>query len=466
MRKKFGFYVPRHDNVGIDNLIPELWAQEALVMLEENMVAANMVYRDYDSQIASFGDVVNAHRPSTFNAKRKGVNDDVTVQNAEVIGIPVTLNQHLHTSFLIRDAEMSKSFKDLAAYFLAPAMSSIAAGVDKVVLGFIPQFLANGIGALDGLTDANAIAQILAARKLLNDNKVPLLGRKMLTTTATEATLLGLAQFISAEKVGDEGTALREASLGRKLGSDFYMGQNTPYVQTALAETVVGAINLGAGYAAGSTILTVDGFVGDVVPVGAYVTIVGSMFPHVVTARTAAPNTTSITVTPGLKGAVIDDAVVTAYTPIAIDLPASSYAAGYVKVIHVDGYTVVPQVGQIVRTAAGDVYTIMEIENDTGTECDILLNRPLVGALADGAVLGVGPGGSYNFNFVRDALALVTRPLALPKAPVSASVASYNDLSVRVVMTYDGNKQGHLITIDLLCGAAVLDVRQGAVLLG
>lgn len=464
--KKFRYYVPRYNNVGIDNLIPELWANEALAMLEENMVMANLVYRDYENQIASFGDTVNAHRPSTFSAKRKGVNDDITVQAATVIGVPVVLNQHLHTSFLIRDAEMSKSFKDLSQYFLAPAMSSIASGVDKAVLGFIPQFLTNSYGSLDGLTDANAIVNILGARKTLNDNKVPLMGRRMLTTTATEATLLSLAQFISAEKVGDEGTALREASIGRKLGFDFYMGQNTPYVQKSAAETVTGEINLGAGYAKGATVLTVDGFVGDAVAVGSYVTIEGSMFPHVVTARTAAPNTTSITITPGLKAAVIDNADVVAYVPVVLDLPGSSYAAGWVKEIHVDGYTVVPQVGQIVRTAAGDVYTIMEITNDTGTECDLLLNRPLVGAIADGAILGVGPGGSYNFGFIRDALALVTRPLALPKAPVAAAVASYNDLSIRVVMTYDGIKQGTLITVDMLCGAAVLDIRQGVVLLG
>jgi len=464
--KKFKFYVPRYDNIGIDNLIPELWAQEALVMLEENMVVANMVHRDFENQIASFGDTVNAHRPSTFTAKRKGVNDDVTVQNAEVIGVPVVLNQHLHTSFLIRDAEMSKSFKDLSQYFLAPAMSSIAAGVDKAVLGFIPHFLANGIGSLDGLTDVNAITQILAARKLLNDNKVPLLGRKMITTTATEATLLSLAQFISAEKVGDAGTALREASLGRKLGFDFFMGQNTPYVLTGSAQTVAGAINNVGGYAKGASVLTVNGFTGDAVAIGSYVTIVGSMFPHVVTARTAAPNTTSITVSPALQGAVLHSAVVTEYVPVILDLPGSSYATGWVKEIHVDGYTSVPQVGQMIRTAAGEVYTIMEVTNNTGTQGDLLLNRPLVGALADDAVLGIGPGGSYNFAFTRGALALVTRPLALPKAPVSAAVASYNDLSVRIVMTYDGNKQGHLITIDILCGAAVLDVRQGAVLLG
>ena len=41
-----------------------------------------------------------------------------------------------------------------------------------------------------------------------------------------EADLLGNELFVSADKVGDEGTALREASLGRKFGMDVYTDQN------------------------------------------------------------------------------------------------------------------------------------------------------------------------------------------------------------------------------------------------
>ncbi|MEX0827859.1 MAG: hypothetical protein WD005_02800, partial [Haliea sp.] len=46
-----------------DAFVPEVWAQEGLAILEENMVAANLVHRDFENQIASFGDVVNTRRP-------------------------------------------------------------------------------------------------------------------------------------------------------------------------------------------------------------------------------------------------------------------------------------------------------------------------------------------------------------------------------------------------------------------
>ena len=48
--------------------------------------------------------------------------------------------------------------------------------------------------------------------------------------STTETKLLKTDLFIHADKVGDEGTALREASLGRKYGMDFYVDQNADAV--------------------------------------------------------------------------------------------------------------------------------------------------------------------------------------------------------------------------------------------
>lgn len=461
MKKFIKCFRPVYDN-SVDALIPEKWALEGLMLLEENMVLGNLVNRNYKSEIADFGQTVNVDMPGSFSVKRKGVNDDVTVQNANASSIPVVLNQHLHTSFLIRDSQMTMAFKDLVNYFLRPAVMSIASGADKAIAGFIPMFLANSTGQLDGLTGSNAVQQILGVRKAQNDLKIPLTGRNAVITTATEATLLGLELFTAADKVGDQGTALREASLGRKLGYDFYMGQNTPYVQTSSAQTVAGEINSTA-MVKGTTTLVVDGFTAAIIA-GSYLTIEGSMYPYRVVSTVGGATPTQIVINTGLKVAVADNADVTIYTPVRVDL-AAGYAIGYVKEIHVDGFTSAPQVGQIVADAAGNIYTIMEISGSTGTEADILLNKPLVAALADDAYLGVGPGGSYNFMFVQDALALVNRPLAMPLTGALASVQNYNNLSLRVTITYDGNKQGHLVTIDTLLGVAVLDVNRGAVLL-
>ena len=78
------------------------------------------------------------------------------------------------------------------------------------------------------------------------------------------------------------------------------------------------------------------------------------------------------------------------------------------------------------------------------------------------------PTGNYGFAFNRNCMAFVSRPLAQPMAGsgVLSAIANYNGIGVRVCLSYDPYKQGHLVTVDLLCGVKVLDEKLGAVLLG
>jgi hypothetical protein len=49
---------------------------------------------------------------------------------------------------------------------------------------------------------------------------------------------------------------------------------------------------------------------------------------------------------------------------------------------------------------------------------------------------------------------------------VRAAVAAYNSVGMRVTMQYDITTQGTIVTMDLLAGVALLDVKLGCVLLG
>lgn len=86
-----------HDNE-VSCLDPEVWAQESLIALEANCVAANVVYRDFSNEIMSEGHICNTRIPATFFAQRKTDADEVTIQDVEYVNVPIPLNQHLHTS--------------------------------------------------------------------------------------------------------------------------------------------------------------------------------------------------------------------------------------------------------------------------------------------------------------------------------------------------------------------------------
>jgi hypothetical protein len=448
----------------VDALVPEMWAQESLMVLEENMQISGMVHRDFQTMVAAHGDVINTRKPADFTAKRKGVNDSVTIQDATVTNVQVPLDQLVHVSFLLRDGEESKSFKDLVAEFLRPALIAQARFLDQVVLGQVHRFLmAKAAGGLGLLTSTTAKQYILDTRQILNENKCPVEGRNLFLTPNSESAFLALDLFVSTEQVGDS-AALREASLGRKLGFNMFMSQNTPSI-AAGNTTLAGAVNLTAGYAKGhAAAIVVDGFTG-AVTVGEWLTIAGDMTPYQITATAATlGNTTSITLDQPLRRAIADNAVITSYVGGAVNL-AAGYAAGWAKEIVVDAFTVAPRVGQMVTFGTtATVYTIIQVTGLTS----ILLDRPLSATIADNAAVNLGPMGEYNFAFHKNALALVCRPLAAPRAGVGAAsaVINYNGLSVRCTITYDGEKQGHLITIDMLCGVALLDQLLGCILLG
>lgn len=439
-----------------DAFVPEIWAQESLMILENNMLAANLVHRDFENEIASFGDIVNTRRPGNFTAARKGNNDDVTDQDASATNVAVPLDQHLHTTFIIKDQEASKSMKDLVTEYLHPAAISLAQAADRIVLGQTYQFLGNAVGAL-GTTVSKAT--VVAAREKMNTNKAPqgVGQRQMLVSPNMEGALLNISEFTQAQAIGDDGTALKEGSMGRKFGFDLYMDQNVPSVISA-AVVVSGAINNAAGYPAGTTVLTVDGF-SAAITTGSWITING--LPYRVTATSGGATPVGITIAGGLLAAVLDNDVVKSNNASLVNFGAG-YAAAWYKPIVYDTVTPI-RGGQLVSDGA-NYYSAID-----GTDAtNLVTDRPLAAALADNAVLGLGPTGEYGLAFHRNAIAFVTRPLATPRKGTGAlsSVANYNGLGLRVTITYDGKAQGHRVTLDMLCGVKTLDTNLGCVILG
>lgn len=459
------------NDFGTDNRawVPELWAQESLMVLEENLVMGNLVYRDFENTIQEFGDVVNTRRPGKFYATRK-IDGDTTVKQASTaVKVPVILNQHVISTFIIHDVERSKAFKDLVTEYLAPAVHSVARTIDSVLIAQRYGFMANSVGKLG---TAPTKATVLAAQTKADNMLIPQEGRFGIVTAASKGDILSEAQFTDADKFGDNGTAIRLGSLGLLYGTNYIMSQNNPTIEATT--TVTGAVNNSSGYAAGSTSITVDGFTG-ALTAGSWCTIAGDMTPQKITARSnnTGGNTIGITISPGLKYAVINDAAVTVYTPGAVNL-SGGYAANYAKLITVSGFSSnAPKTGQMISFGAGaysneQTYGSLHLQSGGDAETTLFLDKPLGAAISNSDVVGVGPAGNFNFVFHRNALALVSRPLALPPAGmgVLAAIANYNGLSVRITMHYDGDLQATVVSVDTLIGVKILDTNLGFVMYG
>ncbi len=453
----------------LDAYVPELWANESLAVLEERMVSANLVYRDFEDEVANFGDTVNTRKPTRFEAKRKGTNDDIETQDAVATNIPVVLNQLAHVSFMIRDAEESMSFKNLVDEYIRPAAGAMAKFVDQVVLSQYAQFLANLVTGADGtITEDNVKNVLLDARGMMNDNLAPDdIVRNMIWSSTSETEALKTDLFLSAERVGDSGTALKKAVLGEKLGFMNYMSQNVATVRSSTVDNVAGdgEIDNASGYPVGTTTMVVSGFTA-IATAGSWVTINGRPY-RLVSQTDNGSATTGITIAGGLVKAVADEDPVVIGAPGAVNL-IGGYAAGYVKKILLDSFTNFPGVGQMISfgtSATSAVYTIVQSDSSAGT---VTLDRPLEVALTNDQAANAGPIGNWNFGFCREALALVCRPLASVPGGLGAKSAtmSLNGVSMRVTFGYNMTKQGIQCTLDALFGVKVLDTDLGVVMLG
>ncbi len=370
----------------------------------------------------------------------------------------MTLDTWNIVSFIIDDIDETMSMKKLSDEYARPAAVALARMIDQSILGQYPRFFPNMAGKLNGVTKDNIKDYILDLGQVMDDNKAYQEGRNVVLTSKTYADMLRPEWFTSADKVGDSGTALRRASLGEKLNFNWFKSLNMANV-TVGNTTRTFQINNAAGYPVGTTALTVDTGTGEIT-VGTWVSILGK--PYQVAARTGTAPTTAITLTYGLREAVADNDPIIVYTPGAVNLLAG-YAAGWTKMIVVDGFTVAPRVGQVVSfgTDTTNLYNVIQVSGTTG----IMLDRALATAIVDDATVNIGPAGAYNLAVHRDAITLAIRGLAPVKSGAGAlsTTKAMNGLSMRVTISYDADYQKHRWTFDFLSGIQVLDSDLGAV---
>lgn len=199
-------------------LTPDIIAKEALMVLRNNAVMPNLVYRDYESEfVAGRGDTITIRKPATFTAN--DFDGTITVQNASESSVSLVLNKWPDCSFEVTSKELTLDIADFSQQLLVPAMQTIIDHIDNSILAL-------GATATEVDGTANVRADIVNARKILTANAAPLTERNLVYGSDFEASMLMDDMFITADKVGDEGTALREASLGRKFGLDMYVDQN------------------------------------------------------------------------------------------------------------------------------------------------------------------------------------------------------------------------------------------------
>jgi hypothetical protein len=410
-------------------LTPDVIAREALLILEDNIVAPQMMSTSATADFtgAKVGDTIRIRRPAFFGVDEYSGSADIKIQDAVENSVNLKIEKQFDVSFEVSSAELAFAVDEFNERLLKPAMSALAQKIDQYALSKIAN-----LGGLYGVPTTYAapktLVDIAAIVEKMNHQMIPMTNRKFLVSPAMQSALYEIDAFVRADIRGGGFTSpVQEAQLGRFMGLDTVMSQNLPKHSVLGTAASTGGLDVvyatAAAYKEGTTTINITGgpaapsvdtiVVGDTLAIDY---IDGVTREHVVTNSNA-----------------FSSAVIT-----GIQIFPALYGVG--GAVAVDQST--PDV-----VASGAT-----VRNVTST------------LTADRTQTAATPVPSYTMGaaFHPSAFQLVFVPQPNPMGPgTSSSTVNYNGMSLRVLQSYDHIKKRDLISVDCLVGAAAVDGRLG-----
>lgn len=355
-------------------ITPSIVGKEALMILENNLVAAQLFHRGHTEEFtgAKVGDTISIRKPASFTAQE--FTTTTTTQDATESSLSLVLEKHFDVTFAVTSKQWTLDLEDFSSQLLRPALVAIAQALDNYILGKTI-YLTNYVGTVSDPPDS--LDDIAAIDEALNNQKVPLDSRFAIVNPAAKRDMFGITSFAEADKRGDGGQALRRASMGEFMGLDWFMSQNIPSHDT---DAPSGWLANGAG-AVGDTSLAIDTGSNDP-KAGDVFTIAGDSTEQVVTSYSGG----TVNFLPGLTAATADNA--------ALTFPLGDHVANFAGHRNAITHAIVPL--QLPQGAARAEYIgdrglgiRVVFDYDSSTKTDTISLDLLVGAKVQDEELGL-----------------------------------------------------------------------------
>lgn len=223
--------------MAVDTFIPEVWAAELLVALEEHHVFAQdgVTNRDYEGEVSAFGDTV--HIGTLADPTIDDYVKNVTVIDPETLTTTddtLLIDQSKYFAFEVDDVD-ARQVRDSGQLLSKAAMRS-AIGLRDLVDTFVGTSMTTDAGtvltpealsATDPAAHNEAFRILRRLRMELNKQNVPTDNRFAVISPEFEAVILGDNRFIDASKYGTN-TPIMNGEIGRAIGFRILVSNNLP----------------------------------------------------------------------------------------------------------------------------------------------------------------------------------------------------------------------------------------------
>ncbi len=386
-------------------LTPTIITKESLVILENNLVAANRVNRKFENQFVKIGNSLTIRKPNRFTiASGAGLQ----VQDIAEPSVSITINQQKHVDFQFTSQDLTLTVEEFSERYLKPAMAGLANQVDADVLNNITG-ISNLVGTPGTTPSAFSSSVQLVGRRqddlaAPQDNRTLVLNPNAYWTMANG--LVGSFVMPTAKE------ALVKGYLATIGNYDVYMDQNTPNFSTGIHVTSAGVTVTGGQV--GSTLSTAGWNSTDTFVVGEVITIAG---------------VNAINPQSRLTTGVLKPFVITAAVGVTSSDARSTAALSISPAIVTSG----------------------PYQNVTGAPTV----SSAVSFLTHSGAVTASSSFPNNLAFTRDAIGLVMVPMEIPQGVDFAARENYRNISMRVIRAYDINNDVFPTRIDILYGTAV-----------
>ncbi len=376
-------------------LTPSVISKETLVLLENNLVAAGKVNRQFENQFAKIGDTLTIRKPNRFVVSD---GPGLVIQNINEPSTSVTISNQKHVGFLFSARELTLTVEEFSERYLKGAAAALSNKIDFDVMQLYSS-VQNEVGTPG--TVPNNFSFLAAVGQRLDEGSVPQDGRVLIMNPATNWAMASALSTLYVRSVAEP--ALK-GYLAAIANFEIYLDQNTG-VLTSGNYAGTGVVN-GASQT-GSSIVT-NGW-----------TASRSLF---------------------LGGEIVTFAGVNAVN--AVNYQSTGALANFVIT------------GPVSSDGSGNATLPIYPAITTSTAYQTATASP-----ANGAAVSVVSGNANsvlakNLAFVRDAFGLVTVPKELPQGVDFAARETYKNISMRIVRAYDINSDVTPCRVDILYGVS------------
>ncbi len=208
--------------MAITNFIPQVWSARLQENLHSALVFGNLCNRNYEGDIAQYGDTVHI---STLNdITVKAYDPSVSIDDPEQLSgtdITLAIDHGAYYNFFINDVDAAQAKSEVMDAAMRNAAHRLADDAESYILSMIRT--GAGVKMTKTIpTEANGglYALLLEIKTKLDQNGVPRFDRKLVLPPELESTLLLDSRFITGTVGGEN--RLAEGAVARAAGFDIY----------------------------------------------------------------------------------------------------------------------------------------------------------------------------------------------------------------------------------------------------